>query len=74
MQTAMQTAMQEAGQNQDRQAMQDARTTAHDKALALLTSDQKTALAAFIKAHPQQGGRGGFGGGRFAFRAQRHRE
>lgn len=63
----MQQSMQQAMQNQDRDAMMDARAKAHDKIMALLTSEQKTALDKFNKEHPQRGfggpgGPGGFGG------------
>ena len=59
----MQQEMDQARQDRDRQAMQDARTKAHDKILALLTDEQKAALAKFMKDHPRpQGGPGGPGG------------
>jgi len=45
----------------DRQAMQDLQKAANEKIQAVLTEDQKTKLAAYLKAHPQPqfGGRGG---------------
>ena len=59
----MQQEMDQARQDRDRQAMQDARTKAHDKTLALLSDEQKAALAKFMKDHPRpQGGPGGPGG------------
>jgi hypothetical protein len=60
----MQQAMQQAMQDQDRQAMMDARKKAHDEILALLTDDQKAILDKFVKDHPRRGpgGPGGPGG------------
>jgi hypothetical protein len=59
----MQTAMDQARQDQDREAMQEARSKGQTKIQSLLTSDQKAALDKFVKDHPNpQGGRGGFGG------------
>ncbi len=62
----MQQAMQKAMQDQDRQAMMDARKKAHDEILALLTDDQKAILDKFVKDHPRRGpgGPGGPGGRR----------
>ena len=38
-----------------RTAMQKSRKSVHDKAMAVLTSDQKQIVSAFAKEHPQQG-------------------
>ena len=56
-------AVQEAMQDRDFQAIQAARTKGREKIQALLTADQKTALAKFAKDHPQPrfGGPGGPG-------------
>lgn len=45
------------------QTMQTAMTTAHDKAVAVLTDDQKKTLTDYEKAHPQRGFGPGGGGG-----------
>jgi len=57
-------AAQEAMQDRDFEAMQAARAKGRDKIQALLTADQKAALAKFAKDHPQPrfGGPGGPGG------------
>jgi len=57
-------AVQEAMQDQDFEAARAARGKSREKVQALLTADQKTALAKFAKDHPQPrfGGPGGPGG------------
>ena len=67
-QKAMTAKVEKASQNQDFQAIGQIVTTSRkatkDKALAVLTDDQKKTIAKYEKDHPQQPGRfGGFGGG-----------
>jgi Spy/CpxP family protein refolding chaperone len=67
-QKTMQEKMQEARQSGDFQAIREIMMTnrkeTHDKALAVLTEDQKKIVAKYEKEHPQQPGRGfGPGGG-----------
>jgi|GEM_PF-2953089 hypothetical protein len=65
-QKQMQTAFQNARQNNDfssiRQTMMQTRTTAHNNALTVLTTNQITILNNYLKNHPQ--GMRGFGGRR----------